>query len=431
MSTTRRRYYTDLWEEAGEGVRRDFRVSKVTGNSVLEGTESRRYATVESNRGKQITVSESHPSWSRRKSAKFSGDLGGDFFTQKSMVTADNAGKQRLYARKEHTFVPNSWADSYYLGPVLSVDPSTVTLGLPVSNHRTRSALEALGSVAIARCKPSNSLADVATGLAELYREGFPKRLSLASWQGRQKPLKSAADEYLNWEFGWKPMMGDVLDILRGAAFAKVALEQLERESASIVRRRYEFPVEEATTSAPVAPADPSITTNGGPLQVVGASRGPVFKDIRTYRKVWFSGAFTFHLPHGFHSQNELIRMGAKADALLGVVPTLETLWNLAPWSWAVDWFSNAGDVISNLSAWASDSLVLKYGYVMEHSSVTHRYYKTEAGRYWPNVFPSPVNASVETKQRFRATPYGFGLSWESFGFRKLSILAALGITRR
>jgi len=159
--------------------------------------------------------------------------------------------------------------------------------------------------------------------------------------------------------------------------------------------------------------------------------RGEIYRIDRTWRQVWFSGAFTYHLPTDFFSRNAMVSAGAKARTLLGLDLTPEVLWNSAPWSWAIDWFSNAGDVISNFSDWANDGLVLRYGYVMEHSFVTSTYVHNTPHRLKNrSVVVSPVVACVETKRRQKATPYGFAISWDSFTPRQLAITAALGITR-
>jgi hypothetical protein len=104
-------------------------------------------------------------------------------------------------------------------------------------------------------------------------------------------------------------------------------------------------------------------------------------------------------------------------------------LWRLAPWSWLVDWFVNAGDVISNLTDMAIDGLVLQYGYMMEHTIICDEL-RLVGPRFKSGALVDTTLCLVtETKQRVKATPYGFGLSWSSFSPTQLAILAALGIT--
>jgi len=230
------------------------------------------------------------------------------------------------------------------------------------------------------------------------------------------------------------PLVSDVRAIAQTIALATTALKQYERDSGRVVRRRYEFPVEESySTSAPLAGTQQVVLpgNTGGALDA-GAPTGNAYRESTTYRRTWFSGAFTYHLPSDYRSRNELMKLGARADALLGIDLTPEVLWNVTPWSWAVDWFSNAGDVISNLSDWATDGLVLRYGYIMEHSFVKNTYRYTGTGRLQQpkSVFPSPVTAISETKRRLRASPFGFGVDWSGLSPFQLSIAAALGLSK-
>jgi len=124
-----------------------------------------------------------------------------------------------------------------------------------------------------------------------------------------------------------------------------------------------------------------------------------------------------------------MARHALEAKKLLGISLTPETLWNLAPWSWTVDWFSNAGDVISNVSDWATDGLVMRYGYLMEHSIVKDTYLMNGTGSKSVPSCP-PLQLVTETKLRKRANPFGFGLTWNGLSAVQLAILGALGISR-
>jgi hypothetical protein len=116
---------------------------------------------------------------------------------------------------------------------------------------------------------------------------------------------------------------------------------------------------------------------------------------------------------------------------LLGARLTPTALWNLAPWSWLVDWFSNASEVLQNFDAWMIDSQVLCYAYIMEHTLSTYTY--THIGNHSfhdASVRAPQVTLVSETKTRQRATPYGFGLTWDGLSNLQKSILGALGLTR-
>jgi hypothetical protein len=150
-----------------------------------------------------------------------------------------------------------------------------------------------------------------------------------------------------------------------------------------------------------------------------------------TTRNRWFSGAFTYYLPSDYSTRGAMARQLAMAKKTIGLSLTPDVVWNLAPWSWAADWFFNVGDVLSNVTDWATDGLVMKYGYMMEHTrSVNTYYYSGFTGLKSGHAVPTPLSLVVETKQRRKANPFGFGLTWGGLSPRQLSILAALGITK-
>lgn len=121
----------------------------------------------------------------------------------------------------------------------------------------------------------------------------------------------------------------------------------------------------------------------------------------------------------------------AEANKLLGTRLTPEVLWNLAPWSWAADWITNTGDVLHNISMFAQDGLVLRYGYVMEETIIERTWTLHGVGF---KSSPGPYNFSSTLREihkvRRKATPFGFGVSEEAFTPRQYSILAALGMSR-
>jgi peptidoglycan/xylan/chitin deacetylase (PgdA/CDA1 family) len=144
--------------------------------------------------------------------------------------------------------------------------------------------------------------------------------------------------------------------------------------------------------------------------------------------KRYFKGAFTYYLPSDYESRNKVEEAAFYLDKILGLQLTPEVLWNLTPWSWAADWVGNFGDVLANVSDYATDGLVLRYGYMMEHSisKVTYTIPDIPAlgGRTLTQTH------FREVKKRVPATPFGFGLTFDSFSTKQKAILAALGITK-
>jgi hypothetical protein len=116
---------------------------------------------------------------------------------------------------------------------------------------------------------------------------------------------------------------------------------------------------------------------------------------------------------------------------LLGLELTPESLYNLTPWSWAIDWVSSLGSVISNLEDYQRYGLVMPYGYAMEHTVVQDTYYWVGPTSLKAGYIPTPIRLTTEVKKRVRANPFGFGLTWSALDRTQQAILAALGLSRR
>jgi len=149
--------------------------------------------------------------------------------------------------------------------------------------------------------------------------------------------------------------------------------------------------------------------------------------------RYWFSGAFRYHVPIGDSTWERLSRYEQYSNYLFGTRITPEVVWNLAPWSWAVDWFTNAGDVIHNISTLGFDGLVMQYGYAMRQELRKAVIVHTTTGNGFSGL-AAGLRASrtevIEFKQRVPANPYGFGIDDISLSKTQLAILAALGLTR-
>jgi len=390
--------------------------------------------------GKQITVSEGND-WPP-PSGDGIVDVGSDFYTTKSYVAAVPPSYVQLPAVWTAPFPQQTLG---YKGHLIGADPSAVTListsgveryvpNFPPTLEKTPSEMDQLGTTAIARCKPGEPIADASTFLGELMKDGLPALPLVNLFKGRQPPPKSAGGEYLNYQFGIQPIVNDISKFVQGVTQADKRLRQLERDSGRVVRRRYSFPSESSFT-------DTDLGTKAWPFRFSGvsgitqvkygfSSPAPAHRERHVSRKVWFSGAFTYYLPDTWKQGTVLDKFSDRANAILGLDLTAETLWNLAPWSWAVDWFSSAGDTISNLQDFLSHGLVMHYGYLMVHTIVTDTYYYGPVGTFAGRPVVSSFQLVTETKQRKKANPFGFGVSWSGLSPYQLSIAAALGLSR-
>lgn len=312
----------------------------------------------------------------------------------------------------------------------------------------SRSSLNTKGAIAIAACNPGNAVAQTASAVGELLQD-VPKLPGVSLWKSRLRAIESlaaGADEFLNIVFGVNPTISDMMSFVKATHKVDKAVNQFIRDSGRTVRRKYVFPKEKSESETVVAGryspvgAINGLGSNGLYADVAFAL--PEYETVRrrvVERETWFSGAFTYHIPDWYETGNraDRIRLTAK---LLGAEPDLNTAWQLAPWSWAVDWLVNANSFVKNLQSLISYGTVLRYGYIMETTTVTDTY---SAGNrtYTPSVadavafsppYPAvhPVTVRTTVKKRIQANPFGFGISWDGLSTIQQAIVAALGITR-
>jgi hypothetical protein len=262
-------------------------------------------------------------------------------------------------------------------------------------------------------------------------KDRLPSIPFLKDLERRASLAFKAGDEFLNVVFGWEPLVADIKDTAKALTHARTVIKQFERDAGKQVRRRFVFPTEYSVETIQVASyAEPWYgPTSSGPAST-SIGGGPLMRTRETTKEIWFSGAFTYHMPKGYFSLGAGDVQG-KLDKLLGLDLTPSLVWELAPWSWAVDWVTNIGDGISNLSAWTQFGQVLRYGYIMETTSVRDTYTLVPSGGDKSSIaVVAPVVLESIVKKRLKANPYGFGVTWEGLNPIQLAILGALGITK-
>lgn len=342
-------------------------------------------------------------------------DLGWGFYNYKnyySEITGD------IHATKG-TSVKYVWSGNFSAHRVNSLSSTAYWPDLGPADWDT---VRKNGATAIARVKPNDPAAGAAQFIGEL-REELPS-IPLMALRDRAGFFRGLGSEYLNVEFGWLPFVGDIQKMVSAARNHNRILGQFLRDSGRVVKRTYSFPSAEKSVVTDLGVAYPQPAT---PFpSVFPAVQYPKTLTEVTGRYDWFVGKFVYHIPGTDSLLSRIQRFDSLASKLLGTRITPELLWELAPWSWLVDWFGNVGDVIANFSSLNQDNQVMPYAYSMSTVYKENRY--TLSG--------SPVGPLAQTfgtkyQLRLKASPYGFGVDWPDFSAYQLAILAALGISRR
>lgn len=418
-TTTRKRYFNSYYNTWTTTVRPKGGTPVVNASKYLS-------------RGSQITISTDTlwPIVNNPKQGRVNGhrlgstlDLGANFYSSMAYSTAG----QEFSCSK---ILPSNAGTVDGSGLIQASVVTQTFVTLPNLTSAEQTALMAKGSTAIARCNPTNPIAGLSNFLGETYRDGLPL-VPGKELRDETSRVRGIGSEYLNYQFAISPTVSDLRKFGTAVRTHGKVLKQYVKDSGKGIRRGYKFP----TTKSVVITKTPGYGYPGGfDAANFGNTTGTMTTTVTTEVDTWFSGKFVYFLDPDNTSFGKTQRFIQLSDKLLGTTLTPEVVWNLAPWSWAVDWVTNAGDVLANVSSFLSDGLVMRYGYIMEQKTITTEYllegwtYKsgltTQAG--------PPVRQTVTQvrKVRLKASPFGFGLNLSSFTPRQIAIITALGMSR-
>jgi len=310
------------------------------------------------------------------------------------------------------------------------------TVGNGLSNY---SALE------YGRTAPTADELSMSAIIGEL-REGLPALIPAFLTTGSKRNFKStltrqtrrvrdAGSDYLNVQFGWIPLLSDVRKIATALAVATFAITG---KQATTHRRRDMTEKDETITSSSQFVAafarisDSQFATTGSSLQTSTEMPWSPWVSQRHTIKYSFEAEFV-RLPEG---QKDYSSYLVKLDELMRWDITPMDLWQLAPWSWLVDWFFDIGGQLDAWNATTSNRILSSYAYGMREETLettvllsdirknreTHTY-------FGPSTYFSRYKA--EHKQRLKANPFGYVLNpMQQLSAGQLAILGALGLTK-
>lgn len=378
-----------------------------------------------------------------------------DQYTSKFQRPYDR-GHEFSTVKGEYSFSHKPWSyqnpnGAFWRGPLL-VSISGDNIPSDTRNYPFPAIDLQYGTKAIKETAPTKEAANLSQLLVETIRD-VPRLPGMAFAKGPQvvgggsikKNVRdlaaSSGDEYLNMIFGWVPTVSDVLKICESVVKFDDRLQQLIKDSGRQIRRRFDFaPV----SSKRLITVNKDVALAGmGPLYANESWRSNFFSRIddalgvatlteQYTERYYFTGAYTYLLADASTPEGAIARGAQIARMLLGIKGlTPDLMWELAPWSWLVDWFANIGDILTNASRFQNDNLVLRWGYLMRRTDVTRTY--THSGvvfRGGARTGPIQNTEHFVQKLRVRATPYGFGLNTDAFSTQQWAILAALGMTR-
>lgn len=300
---------------------------------------------------------------------------------------------------------------------------SVVCWANPVS-LATYQSPDAWGPDAYAKMKPTKPSMEGWNALYEL--KDLPMMLKQ---RFLQNGLSSIGDYYLALKFGWEPLLRDVRNMVQTQQTMQKRLKQLLRDNGKPVRMRRELA---HSTTEPLVSSGTSYGNISPGFGSTGFYRkqGLWTSTEYTTNRVWASARMRYWLPGG---PRDIAWKRSMMFRLYGLRPSPRAVYNMIPWSWLVDWFTNAGSCLENMDAGVADRLAYDYCYVMrEWQSV--RLMTGAAHLYHKGGSPYDIELSSTSVATSRGRGYGDPFGWASkesdLSSTQWAILGALGLSR-
>lgn len=335
-------------------------------------------------------------------------DIGGPFHLTGWKKTDGDMGKVAIRGGA-------NYSNHSYVGHLYAAAGPAYTPG-------TFAGPESYAASAYSKMKPTKPDFNAVNAIFEL--RDLPRMFKLRM---ERSGLHKISELHLAYQFGWKPLFKDIVNLVYAQVNAQKRLAQLLRDNGKPVRRRKVLA--DSTTSTVT---DFSDYTWQSPSFVTQFYRRPNqhrWTQVET-NIVWASAQFRYWLPPGPRDikwRRRIIR------GLLGGEVTPSVVYNAIPWTWMIDWFTNVGDVISNLDAGVASRLAADYFYVMQTTKYQSNLDTIFSG-YDISGNPMQVSgtghAENVVKRRIKGDPFGWSTNQDTLNGMQLSILGALGLSR-
>lgn len=263
---------------------------------------------------------------------------------------------------------------------------------------------------------------------------------------------RAVGSGYLASQFGWLPFVGEVINSLDAVANSGKLIDDFVRDSAKLIRRtRRKVTYQDATvysgtlggTGLPDVNHVSSTTQLGAQLtqswqKSIGLAnfKARYVSTVTRVDSFRTSAIFEYFAadPEGFLGTSR--RLAQEAKYLLGdPLISLSTFWELAPWSWAIDWSYNLGGLLSFQESVATDSLVARRCstvFEREISVVTRwePYFSDSGTSVQYDEGKCTSISTMRQQRRIAGSPYDMGIDWSGFSSQKWFILGAVGLAK-
>jgi hypothetical protein len=238
-------------------------------------------------------------------------------------------------------------------------------------------------------------------------------------WSGRSGIVKNVANGFLNYNFGWKPTIGDVSAMISSVVNLHLKIENWNKSLGTLVKKRCTILSDTISKSGSLA-----ATPNSGQT---------TYWNGYATRKVV---AYIQYRPCALTQMTLLERELRGLLDSLGFELNPGILWEAIPFSFVVDWFLGVGNYLNGLKI---DTLELPIKLVdsflqYNQSILIDTYVVSAANSSFPEVRYPGAMRSETFFQRMPILPRPedlFALGWRMPKLKQWALGLALGLTRK
>lgn len=319
-----------------------------------------------------------------------------------------------------------------------------------------RNDLSSLGNRAYNRLRPKVSKANlfqdlyeakdvmrtlktsIKTAATAAKRLGFTDRPGKVTYDLRElrKDVRTTSEEFVNFQFGWKPVVESIVDICDAVSRADEYFAKIKACNDQWLPRKWaEDDIQSEVLSNSWLNQNhnfclPHMDSASGWI-VPGSGHFRVYRTQLT--RVWYKGLFKYYRPEFDDSQGsfEPLQKVRQYATLLGANLNPTAVYRVLPWTWLGDWFVNASDFVQRVEDLASQGVVSKYFYLMRTTFDAYRITSSFTLQSGPTLTPQWWR-SVAVKRRVGSnSPFNFSLlPAGGLSDTQIMILGALGLSK-
>lgn len=302
----------------------------------------------------------------------------------------------------------SNWDPYFRISPPAAISITTPTDG-------------AIMASAMARSNPSRAIVSIPTFVGEM--KDLPqlvrslghialRTLGRGSRRGRRL-VREAGHDYLTWQFGLAPIISDIRKMVNFQHYVKRRVAELDRlYSKGGLKRRVTVVNEKRS--------DEQTIILSSEIGLINARR---FRS--TSVNCWATMRWKPVGRPSFNTDAEKLALASRLVLGLNAQSLTATAWELLPWSWMIDWFVGAQNLIeanNNAVATTCESRC-----VMRHTRTESQYTLINPPSW---ISGGDATQLRETKQRLVGVGASLNASLPLFSGSQLAILGALAATR-